>query len=253
MKPKLKLDSIKILFTFCFFAFISYLLYLSTISTSSNQQKEDEKRQFNTKDTIILESQCYCRDEIKLIKLNKTIEIFTHNDNYLYNITTNEMETTLFTCSSYNSFRRGKNQKIISFSLYGTNERYYGNLRAIILQIKKLYPDWIVRIYHDNTINKLVVCKIECLKDESGILVDNTDFCQIEQLPMMDSFSKLWNVSHLHKMMWRWLPIGDHFVSVFSSRDTDSPIIQRELDSVKIWFNSDKEGHIMRGLFNLNN
>ena len=47
--------------------------------------------------------------------------------------------------------------------------------------------------------------------------------------------------------MWRWFPIGDSFVDVFSSRDTDSYIIQREIDSVNAWLESDKVGHIMRG------
>lgn len=36
-------------------------------------------------------------------------------------------------------------------------------------------------------------------------------------------------------------------VDVFSSRDTDSYILQRELDSVNVWLSSDKPGHIMRG------
>ena len=47
-------------------------------------------------------------------------------------------------------------------------------------------------------------------------------------------------------MKWRWLPIGDSFVDAFSSRDSDSFILQREVDSVKLWLKSDKVGHIMR-------
>ena len=49
-------------------------------------------------------------------------------------------------------------------------------------------------------------------------------------------------------MKWRWLPIGDGFVEAFSSRDTDSYLLQREVDSVNVWTkSSDKLGHIMRG------
>ena len=50
-------------------------------------------------------------------------------------------------------------------------------------------------------------------------------------------------------MEWRWFPIGDIFVQVFSSRDSDSKIIQRELDSVDVWLKSNKSGHIMRGFY----
>ena len=50
-------------------------------------------------------------------------------------------------------------------------------------------------------------------------------------------------------MMWRWLPIGDSFVDVFNSRETDSFILQRELDSVQYWLKSNKTDHIMRGIY----
>ena len=46
---------------------------------------------------------------------------------------------------------------------------------------------------------------------------------------------------------WRWFPIGDHFVDVFLSRDTDSQIFQREVDAVKFWLYENKIAHIMRG------
>ena len=48
-------------------------------------------------------------------------------------------------------------------------------------------------------------------------------------------------------MKWRWLPIGDSFVDIFSSRDSDSYFLQREVDSVNVWLSSNKPGHIMRG------
>lgn len=48
-------------------------------------------------------------------------------------------------------------------------------------------------------------------------------------------------------MIWRFFPMGDYFVDLFSSRDSDSRILQREIDSVAVWLNSEKAGHIMRG------
>lgn len=47
---------------------------------------------------------------------------------------------------------------------------------------------------------------------------------------------------------WRWFPIGDHFVDVFLSRDTDSQIFQREVDAVNYWLYANKTAHIMRGI-----
>ncbi len=112
--------------------------------------------------------------------------------------------------------------------------------------IKKYYPDWLIRVYHDETILDSLKCKIECQIDENNNLIDNSDFCNIEKLPASLVNDETWQVS-IHKMMWRWLPIGDSFVDVFISRDTDSLILQREIDSVQIWMNSNKTGHIMRG------
>lgn len=49
--------------------------------------------------------------------------------------------------------------------------------------------------------------------------------------------------------MWRWIPIGDDFVDYFASRDTDSELIQRERDSVNVWFKEKRPFHIMRDHF----
>ena len=61
--------------------------------------------------------------------------------------------------------------------------------------------------------------------------------------------NRTWDASYIHAMMWRWFPIRDQFVDVFMSRDSDSTIFQREIDSVNAWLNTDKVGHIMRGEF----
>jgi hypothetical protein len=58
------------------------------------------------------------------------------------------------------------------------------------------------------------------------------------------SYSK--DFSYVHGMMWRWFPIGDDFVDYFCSRDTDSTIIEREIDSIHVWLNDSKLFHIMR-------
>ena len=72
-------------------------------------------------------------------------------------------------------------------------------------------------------------------------------FSTTSELEVSSQFLNVWNASYMHAMMWRWLPIGDLFVDVFSSRDSDSEIIQREEHSVNAWLNSNKVAHIMRG------
>ena len=48
-------------------------------------------------------------------------------------------------------------------------------------------------------------------------------------------------------MTWRYLPLGDSFVDFMASRDIDSSLIQREIDSVNVWLNSNTLFHVMRG------
>jgi hypothetical protein len=113
-----------------------------------------------------------------------------------------------------------------------------------------------MRIYYDESIDKSIICEIECQKNEKEAYYDNVDFCDINNIELKVNYSKLvgdltLNGSYIHAAIWRWFPIGDSFVEVFSSRDTDSFLIQREIDSVNVWLKSDKVGHIMRGgIFN---
>lgn len=189
---------------------------------------------------LIFESECPCKnnknEQIQIkIKNNNYYQVYMNNK-YKYSFNLNK---TILTCNLYNSFRRGMNQKVISYSLYGQNSLYYKHLKNITKQIKALYPEWIIRIYHDNTL--LNYCEIKCQLDDDDD--DIIDFCNIEKLPPNKT------VNYIHKMNWRWLPIGDSFVDVFKSRDTDSFILQRELDSVQYWLKSNKTAHIMRGIY----
>ena len=59
-------------------------------------------------------------------------------------------------------------------------------------------------------------------------------------------YNKTLNFDYINFATWRWMPLFESFVDVFASRDADSYIIQRELDSVNVWLKSDKIGHIMR-------
>ena len=196
-------------------------------------------------------SECDCRRNENIYVVNSLTSqsgdflITSENKKIVY--TLKKFESSCFTCDLYNVLRRGKDLKVIAFSLYGKNTFYYKHLHLLSRSIRVLYPGWIMRVYHDDSINPNTKCEIECLKDENNILIDNTDFCNIHKMPLKGSFSKTWNAKYIHSMMWRWFPIGDTFVKIFSSRDTDSIVTQREIDSVNVWLDSNKSGHIMRG------
>lgn len=184
----------------------------------------------NYSSVIELKSDCKCRSNLKIKKINN---VFTVDEESFE-------ETFSFSCDLYKTLRRGKKQNIISYSLYGKNKRYYNLIKQIIKLSKNLYPNWIIRIYYDDSIDKNIICEIECQ-------TDNTDFCNVNKLPVQNSFHLTWNASFILGSMWRFLPVGDSFVNAFMSRDLDSMIYEREIDSVNVWYNkSNKYGHIMR-------
>jgi hypothetical protein len=214
----------------------------------------------NISNVYYLNSKCEC-------KKNKTIQIYKYENYYsvklldddeesaqvLYNLTNDEFETFSTTCDLYAALRRGKSQKVISYSLYGKQRFYYSKLKEISRDIKTMYPGWLMRVHYNDSIDKSIICELECLEDADGALIDNSDFCNVNDINLKlkniektNNDSKL-NANYIHSMKWRWFPIGDSFVDIYSSRDSDSCIIQREIDSVNVWLNSSLVGHIMRG------
>ncbi|CAF1106333.1 unnamed protein product [Didymodactylos carnosus] len=92
-----------------------------------------------------------------------------------------------------------------------------------------IYPDWILRVYHDSIINLSVICPVECAHF-------NVDFCDISLL----------NIDYVPPKIWRFLPAGDELVDIMGSRDLDSALTKRELDAVHEWLMSNKSFHAMR-------
>lgn len=117
-------------------------------------------------------------------------------------------------------------KKIISYSLWGNNERYtHGALRNSELA-SEIYPDWICRFYIGKSVPDDI---IKSLKKK-----DNT------QLILMNK------PGDWYSMFWRFLPASDSNVDVMISRDCDSRLTVRERAAVEEWLKSDKLFHIMR-------
>lgn len=181
--------------------------------------------------------QCKCHQDLLILKRNKENDYLIKFGKKIYEINSDSN----LSCDLYKSLRRGPNQKIVSYSLYGKNIFYYKLIMNLTRKIKKFYPDHVMRIYHDNSIDKSIICNIECSND-------HVEFCNIHKVPKsIEKRQHVLDMKYVHSMMWRFLPIGDTFVAYFMSRDLDSLILQREVDSVEEWLGSDKIGHIMRG------
>jgi hypothetical protein len=227
---------------------ISYILvyhkFFNNYHYIFNKYKREE---LNISFIKSLRSECECRHSDR-IEIKENIEDNSYRVNLKgsrmidYKIGIEELKSAVFTCDLFKSLRRGPNSKVFSFSLYGRNRFYYDLIKDIAYLVKKLFPDWIIRINHDSSIDKSIICEMECLN------YDNIDFCNVEKLPYdLSGYSKEWNASHMHGMTWRWLLIGDSFVDYFNSRDTDSSISQREVDAVHYWiYESEKLFHVMR-------
>jgi hypothetical protein len=149
-------------------------------------------------------------------------------------------ETSSSLCSYYSTLR-GFHQRIISISMYGPRENSLFSLNnsvnflyQLINDMTNKYPDWILRIYHDESIKNDLICSIECT-------YNHVDFCNTSSLGNLGSLS-----SYIPPKIWRFLPVGDELVDIMSSRDLDSPITKRELDAVKDWILSGKAWHVMR-------
>ncbi|XP_071523818.1 uncharacterized protein [Panulirus ornatus] len=142
------------------------------------------------------------------------------------------------TCSEWATMR-GDNQSVVSFSLFGKfPSPYYRGASALMQRVSKMYPDWSVRFYHDLDLSDPVkrnwMCSLACR-------YQHLDFCSVKNLP-----AGLGDIRWTIGTVWRLAIMGDPLVKRYIIRDTDSPILQREVDAVQEWLNSDKCFHMMR-------
>nr|XP_027215802.1 uncharacterized protein LOC113808569 [Penaeus vannamei] len=103
----------------------------------------------------------------------------------------------------------GGGQKVISFSLFGNDPLYWRAFGRNLNATKAMYPDWVVWLYTNPRGREDVLCPL--LRDFPHLYI-----CDVTNLP------SLGNVTSIHNMVWRALPLGDERVSAFFVRDSDS-------------------------------
>ncbi|XP_045585469.2 uncharacterized protein [Procambarus clarkii] len=131
---------------------------------------------------------------------------------------------------------RGGGQKVVSFSVYGQfPSEYYEGLKKLLPVVGEMYPGWTVRVYLDLSTGTLQdwACSLACHHP-------HLDLCNVRQLPVLG------DVSGSTGRVWRFAVMADALVDRYVIRDTDSPILQREVDAVNQWLSSGTCYHVMR-------
>ena len=143
-------------------------------------------------------------------------------------------------CSHYSTLR-GAHQRVMAISMYGPKENAMFGMNAslnflheLIADMTKIYPGWILRVYHDASIRKDIVCPIECAHR-------NVDFCNASALIHLGDVAE-----YMPPKIWRFLPAGDPMVDIMGSRDLDSPLTPREQAAVNEWIGTNQPWHVMR-------
>ena len=120
-----------------------------------------------------------------------------------------------------------KKTNVISFSLWGSEEKYITGALENLKLASEIYPGWSVRIYVDTTVT-LDYCK-ELHKNGADIrLVKNN------------------NKGLFYGAFWRFFVNDDESVDRYLVRDIDSRLNFREYAAVQEWISADKDYHIMR-------
>ena len=119
---------------------------------------------------------------------------------------------------------------IVSFTLFGTQMKYYVGAEKNIEDINRFLPDWEVRIYYhkENVLDRY----IEKFKNLNVTLVD------------VDGI-RLGGKESIHfPYFWRFLSFLEDTPSIV--RDLDSRFSEREVCYIKKWIDSDKDYFIIR-------
>lgn len=116
-------------------------------------------------------------------------------------------------------------KKVISFCLFGKQDKYcVGAIRNAEL-VPQIYPDWIMRVYIAQSVPR------EIRQELAGFSHVELVHCEEDN----------WT-----SMLTRFLPASENDVDVFISRDCDSRLNEREAAAVQQWMENPHLIHVMR-------
>ena len=195
---------------------ISVLFFNWTLTINDNFKLDfrvEKRNLFSRK--LTLKAYCSCRPNVTIHE-HKDLENFYQIDGYyiFFQSNSNKLKDKFnfeneniyvnprFTCDLDKVLTHGPRKKVLGYTYYGKNKGYIELIGLIAKQAKRLYPDWVIRIYYDSSIDKTVICNYECKHD-------NVYFCNVNRMPYknetgIDFFTSivLNDLAFIHGMMW---------------------------------------------------
>jgi tetratricopeptide (TPR) repeat protein len=126
----------------------------------------------------------------------------------------------------FNPFNPREN--VIAYCLWGTEPRYQVPLMENVRILPHLFPGWIMRVYHDSTVEARYLGELAARGVELRPM----------ELPS--------GVPVHRKLLWRFDVIADPSVARFLIRDADSLLTTKERVAVDAWLQSTYHFHAMR-------
>lgn len=119
-------------------------------------------------------------------------------------------------------------KKVISFSLWGNEDKYTVGAIKNAQLAQHFYPDFECWFYiHQDTVPSVIINELQSMSNVKVILRSG-------------------DLKTLKPMLWRFESIDDSDVEINLSRDTDTRILMREKLAVDEWIQSGTLFHIMR-------
>lgn len=249
--------------------FVISIIYMGQIMRSDDSESiEQYMNRMRTMDSIKIlyhKNFCECKIDdvmsIEKIEEEKSPVTFSvhilRNGNrktFLYNMTIDEYLDMTLTCDPYKAMRRGWGQKVISLGVIDRKGINLVNLKQLSKSIKNLYPNWIIRVYHDGSIGDDEICEIECLKERGERFLDNVDFCSVNEIAKSGiGKGRLLKVFNIEPKMWKLMPLGDSFVDVFIADEVDEKFFSVNLDYNRHVMDRNGRVEDIRGFFNVRN
>jgi hypothetical protein len=110
--------------------------------------------------------------------------------------------------------KRNVGKRVISYSLYGNEQRYADGALANVELMPTIYPDWEIYIYHDTTVPSNIIDKL-------------TKYKYVKMINMF-------NTSIVNKMSWCFLVALDTDVERYVIRNIDTRLSLRENQQLTI-------------------
>lgn len=115
--------------------------------------------------------------------------------------------------------------RVVTYSLFGRNEKYLTGAIENAKSVKDIYPGWVARFYVSGSVPESICEKLEAL---------GAEVVQVE------------GADQLRNTLWRFKAFSEPGIEYAISRDCDSRLTRREAEAVDAWIKSKKKFHIMR-------